>query len=235
MIGSGIASMFCVAFGITANAIGVGGLPGILSIKPQFMMGFAGCMAIAVAVPFLLTAIAGKRRLDTEQRDEEDRNTKQEDRNTEQENRLTAFVSGKAIPLKEVGDGVFSEGLVGNGMAIIPSGDTLYAPADAQVAALMMDSRHACGLRLTNGMEILLHIGIDTVSMNGDGFEYLVAQDEQVRAGMPLIRFDRTKIKAAGHPDTVLCIITESGEAKDIQFHTNINAEENVTPVVTFR
>lgn len=235
MIGSGIASMFCVAFGITANAIGVGGLPGILSIKPQFMMGFAVCMAIAVAVPFLLTAIAGKRCLDAEQRDEEDRNTEQEDRNTEQEDRLTAFVSGKAIPLKEVGDGVFSEGLVGNGMAIIPSGDTLYAPADAQVVALMMDSRHACGLRLTNGMEILLHIGIDTVSMNGDGFEYLVAQDEQVRAGMPLIRFDRTKIKAAGHPDTVLCIITESGEAKDIQFHTNINAEEKVTPIVTFR
>ena len=57
-------------------------------------------------------------------------------------------------------------------MAIIPESDTLYAPADAEIAALMPDSRHACGLKLENGMEVLLHIGIDTVGMNGDGFEY---------------------------------------------------------------
>lgn len=250
MIGSGIASMFCVAFGVTANAIGVGGLPGILSIQPQFMIAFAGCMAIAVAVPFVLTVIVGKRHHGTEENfatdasDMEGRNRAADASGAAdagdtlsvwETGRLTAFVSGKAIPLKEVGDGVFSEGLVGDGMAIIPEGDTLYAPADAQVAAVMTDSRHACGLKLANGMEILLHIGIDTVSMNGDGFEYFVKQDEQVRAGMPLIRFDRSKISAAGHPDTVLCIITDAGRAENIQFHTGMSAKEKVTPVVTFQ
>ena len=73
--------------------------------------------------------------------------------------KLTAFLSGTAIPLAEVKDGVFSEGILGDGMAIIPESDTLYAPADAEIAALMPDSRHACGLKLENGMEVLLHIG----------------------------------------------------------------------------
>ena len=148
---------------------------------------------------------------------------------------LTAFLTGKAIPLVDVGDGVFSAGVLGGGMAIIPESETLYAPADAQVAALMPESRHACGLRLENGMEVLLHIGIDTVSMNGDGFEYLVEEGQKVRAGEPLIRFDRAKIKAAGHPDVTVCIVTEEGDAQDIQFHTGMAVVEKETVVAEFR
>lgn len=220
MIGSGIAAVVCVATGTTANAIGVGGIPGILSIQPQFMASFAICMIIAFAVPFLLTAAAGKRRLQADK---------------EEQGQLTAFLSGKAIPLADVGDGVFSEGVLGDGMAVIPETDTLYAPADAEVAALMPDSRHACGLKLENGMEVLLHIGIDTVSMKGDGFEYLVQEGQKVSAGTPLIRFDRGKIKAAGHPDVTVCIISNKGNARDIQFHTGINVKENETAVATFR
>jgi len=220
MIGSGIAAVVCVATGTTANAIGVGGIPGILSIQPQFMASFAICMIIAFAVPFLLTAAAGKRRLQADK---------------EEQGQLTAFLSGKAIPLADVGDGVFSEGVLGDGMAVIPETDTLYAPADAEVAALMPDSRHACGLKLENGMEVLLHIGIDTVSMKGDGFEYLVQEGQKVSAGTPLIRFDRGKIKAAGHPDVTVCIISNKGNARDIQFHTGINVKEKETAVATFR
>ena len=67
---------------------------------------------------------------------------------------------------------------MGDGIAIIPENETLYAPADAQVASLMEDSKHACGLRLADGMEILLHIGLDTVNMKGDGFSYLVKQGQ---------------------------------------------------------
>ena len=99
----------------------------------------------------------------------------------------------------------------------------------------MPDSRHACGLRLENGMEVLLHIGIDTVSMNGDGFEYLVEEGQKVRAGEPLIRFDRAKIKAAGHPDVTVCIVTEEGDAQDIQFHTGMAVVEKETVVAEFR
>lgn len=153
----------------------------------------------------------------------------------EEPGKLTAFLSGKAIPLAEVGDGVFSEGIMGDGMAIIPENEILYAPADAEVAVLMPESRHACGLKLRNGMEILLHIGIDTVSMNGDGFEYLAEEGQRVCAGTPLIRFDRAKIRAAGHPDVTVCVITEEGDAKEIQFHTGINVREKETTVAVFK
>ena len=148
---------------------------------------------------------------------------------------MTAFLTGKAISLKEVGDGVFSEGIMGDGMAIRPENDTLYAPADATVEVLMPESRHACGLKLANGMEILLHVGIDTVAMNGDGFEYLVEEGQHVSAGTPLIRFDREKIKAAGHPDVTVCIITEEGDAKEIQINTGMDAKEKETTIITFK
>ena len=253
MIGSGIAAIVCVATGTTANAIGVGGLPGILSIQPPFMISFAICSLIALAVPFCLTAVVGKKRLQADQthdtadlteiaagagssasagitasviRDQEAKKTAP--------GTLTAFLSGKAIPLKEVGDGVFSEGIMGDGLAIIPENETLYAPADAEVTVMMPDSRHACGLKLRNGMEVLLHIGIDTVDMNGDGFAYLVKEGQKVKAGTPLIRFDRAKIRAAGHPDVTVCIITDEGNAQNIQFHTEMQVKENETTVADF-
>ena len=99
----------------------------------------------------------------------------------------------------------------------------------------MPDSRHACGLKLANGMEVLLHIGLDTVDMKGDGFEYLVQQGQKVSAGTPLVKFDRAKIKAAGHRDVTVCIISNEGNAQDIQFHTGINVKENESAVITFK
>lgn len=239
MIGSGIAAIVCVATGTTANAIGVGGIPGILSIQPKYMASFAICMAIALAVPFLLTTVVGGKRLKADRIDEAsgdmDFEVHEKEENKTPLNQLTAFLSGKAIPLSEVGDGVFSEGVMGDGMAIIPENDTLYAPADAQVAVMMPKSRHACGLKLENGMEVLLHIGIDTVGMNGDGFEYLVQEGQKVSAGTPLIKFDRAKIKAAGHPDVTICVITDEGNAKDIQFNIGMHVKEKETVVAKFK
>lgn len=229
MIGSGIAAVVCVATRTTANAIGVGGLPGILSIQAPFMVSFAICMAIAFIVPFVLTVIVGKKRLQTE---DTETVTKTSEGKPEQ---FTAFLSGKAISLKEVGDGVFSEGMMGDGMAIIPENETLYAPADAEITMLMPESRHACGLKLRNDMEVLLHIGVDTVDMKGDGFTYLVQEGQKVHAGTPLITFDRAKIKAAGHPDITVCIITDEGNAQNIQFQTGRHVKENETTIATFQ
>ncbi len=238
MIASGIAAVVCVATGTTANAIGVGGLPGILSIQPQFMGSFAACMVIAFTVSFALTVIAGRKRLqELPEYAPEAAGGSSHERKTGNAapNQLRAFLSGKAIPLAEVGDGVFSEGVMGDGMAVIPENEILYAPADAEIAVLMPESRHACGLRLENGMEILLHIGIDTVDMNGDGFEYLVQEGQRVCAGEPLIRFDRAKIKAAGHPDVTVCIITEEGNAEAIQFYTGMQVTEKETVIADFQ
>lgn len=259
MVGSACASVVCVATGTTANAIGVGGIPGILSIKPNYMPSFALCMAVAIAVPFILTLMVGKKRLSVRIKTEYAQETVQaaagldtaaaaeevheempagtvdkEKVEVEVRNQLRAFLRGNVISLKEVGDGVFSEGVMGDGLAILPEGEILFSPADAKVAVLMQESRHACGLRLDNGMELLLHIGIDTVTMQGDGFTYLVEEGQRVKAGAPLIRFDRKKIQQAGHPDVTVCIITDAGEAENIQFCTGFDAMENDTVIVTF-
>ena len=263
MIGSACAAVVCVATGTTANAIGVGGIPGILSVKPQYMLSFAVCMVIAIVVPFVLTIIAGKKKgvasagnkedsqevmgeekgplncvqaeeIRGEDVDSEAQLTEKFPKKAHAEMELKAFLDGKVISLKEVGDGVFSEGIMGDGLAILPESETLCAPADAKVTVLMEDSRHACGLTLDNGMEVLLHIGIDTVDMQGDGFEYLVKEGEDVMTGTPLIRFSKEKIKAAGHPDVTVCIITGEGDAKEIQYHTGGRAATGETAFVTY-
>lgn len=242
MIGSACAAVVCVATSTTANAIGVGGIPGILSIQPAYMPSFAICMVIAIVIPFVLTVIVGKKKLATEgvgqpaspnefvKDMEAGTYLKEEAAPTE----LKAFLKGKVIPLSEVNDGVFSEGVMGDGLAIIPENDTLYAPADCTVAMVMEESRHACGLKLANDMELLLHIGIDTVDMQGDGFEYLIKEGQQVKQGQPLIRFNQEKIKAAGHPTVTVCVVTEEGNAKNIQMHTGMDAAIGNTVVMTF-
>ncbi len=278
MIGSACAAVVCVATGTTANAIGVGGLPGILSIQTEYMGSFAICMVLAVSVSFALTVLVGRRKLPkpvpaekkgtedyTEQAvkrfdgKKEENEAKQgsgdgneaeqgsgEGKREEREAKLgeekagisqkelKAFLTGKVIELKEVNDGVFSEGIMGEGMAIIPENNLLYAPADALVSVLMQDSRHACGLTLENGMELLLHVGIDTVDMNGDGFRYLVSEGQKVAAGTPLLEFDRDKIKAAGHRDVTVCIVTEPAGAENLRFMTGIKGEAGITSVAVF-
>lgn len=252
MIGSAISAAVCVMTSTTANAVGVGGIPGILFIQPKYMGRFAICMVIAFVIPMTLTFIVGKKKLSMADRvgagDSADtvdvsaeagsisatENTETTELNGDGANTLRAFLTGKVIPLKEVNDGVFSEGVMGDGLAILPENDTLYAPCDGEVTVLMDESRHACGLTLENGMEILLHIGIDTVEMQGDGFEYLVSLNQKVKQGTPLVRFDREKIRTAGHPDVTVCIVTEEGNAKDFEFVTDIHAEAGKTEIVLF-
>ena len=225
MIGSACASIVCVATNSTANAIGVGGLPGILSMQPQSMLTFAVCMLIAVAVPFVLTVMVGKKKLQPKEV------KSVEEVKSAEVTELKAFATGDVIALKEVNDGVFSAGTMGEGCAIIPENETVYAPADATVNLLMQESRHACGLKLANGAEILLHIGIDTVAMKGDGFEYLVKEGQKVSAGTPLIKFDKKKISEAGYVDTIICVIAEPGNMENIVFMTGIYAIEKETTV----
>ena len=225
MIGSACASIVCVATKSTANAIGVGGLPGILSMQPQSMLTFAICMLIAVAVPFVLTVMVGKKKLQPKEV------KSVEEVKSAEVTELKAFATGDVIALKEVNDGVFSEGTMGEGLAIIPENEIVYAPADATVNLLMQESRHACGLKLANGAEILLHIGIDTVAMKGDGFEYLVKEGQKVSVGTPLIKFDKKKISEAGYVDTIICVIAEPGNMENIIFVTGIHSIEKETTV----
>lgn len=218
MIGSAIAAVFSVATNCTANAIGVGGLPGILSMQPQYWGTYAIAMLIAVVVPFVLTMIVGKKKgidkeaakAEAEQKAlEAAEQAKETAKEEKQPVKLRAFLDGKTVPMNEVPDQVFASLALGDGIAIEPTSNVLKAPADGTVTVTMDESNHAVGLTLNNGVEVLLHIGLDTVSMNGDGFEALVKMGDTVVTGQELIKFDPEKIKAAGHPTITMMVITD--------------------------
>ncbi len=120
---------------------------------------------------------------------------------------MKAVVSGTRIPLDQVPDEVFSQKMLGDGLAIKPTEEVVVAPAAGEVTVLMEGSGHACGMKLDNGMEILIHIGVDTVEMKGQGFKELVTVGDQVVAGTPLIQFSKADIAAAGHPDMVVFVV----------------------------
>ena len=233
MIGSCLAAIVCTATSTTASAIGVGGLPGILSIQPAYMASFAISMLIAVVVPFALTYGMGKKKkIDVQAEDEQ----KQADMRaaaaeapaveaTTEPIDLAAPLTGKTVAIESVPDATFAEKILGEGIAIEPTGDVVVAPADATVSVTMPGSNHAVGLTLANGMEILIHVGLDTVSMNGDGFKCFVKDGDRVKKGQQLISFDPAKIKAAGHPTVTMMVITEPGDFTQFNFKT----DESVT------
>mgnify|MGYP000963020896 FL=1 len=120
-------------------------------------------------------------------------------------------IVGDVIALSNVNDPVFSSGAMGQGIAVKPSQDVVYAPADAEVT-IVFPTGHAYGLRTANGAEILIHVGIDTVSMNGEGFNQKVNQGDKVKAGDVLGTFDSAKIAAAGLDDTTMVIVTNTAD-----------------------
>ena len=130
-------------------------------------------------------------------------------------NTLYLPIEGEVIALEGIDDGVFSAGILGQGCGIIPAGETVYAPANGTVTNIA-DTKHAVGLLTDDGAEVLIHVGMDTVDMNGSGFEVLVKLNQKVKCGQPLLKFSVAKIKAAGHPTTTAFVITNSDDLSRI-------------------
>lgn len=248
MAGSAVAAVLSVVSGVKANAIGVGGIPGILSINPHYMGVFAIAMAIVIVIPFGLTFMIGKHKgvgvgdnaeSDTAAAPENQyKNAASGQPENQGQNQsslpltgLTAYVSGQVIPMEEVPDQVFASKALGDGIAIIPEDELLRAPASGTVAVVMEGSLHACGMVLDNGMEVLLHIGLDTVDMKGDGFRAYVKPGDRVNTGDSLIGFDKKKIKEAGHPDMVIMVVTNPGTTGSIEWKSGIHAVSGVDTV----
>ncbi len=242
MIGSALAAMVCTGMGVKALSIGVGGLPGILSIMFNYWGIFALCMLIAIVVPFVLTYFVGLRKLS-----EKDRGVAALEPAAAPaapapaaepcDRALLAPLSGTVRPITDMPDQVFASKAMGDGLAIepAPGADTVVAPADGVVAATMPGSFHAIGLTLDNGPEVLIHVGIDTVDMGGDGFECLVEQGQRVTAGQPLMTFSAEKIRAAGHPTITAFIVTDEGAATELTLLDGMDAEAGATTVATYR
>ncbi len=243
MIGSALAAMVCTGTSTKALSVGVGGIPGILSIMFEYWGIFAICMLIAIVVPFALTYFVGLKRLSGSERGlaalEAAPAAAPEAAApvaTSVAASLVCPVSGTVKPIDDMPDPVFSSKCMGDGLCIepAPGADTVVAPADAMVTVTMPASNHAVGLTLANGMELLIHVGIDTVDMGGDGFACYVKQGDTVKAGQKLLTFSQDKIKAAGHPTATAFVVSAPGSAKDVAYQSGMDAEAGTTEVVTF-
>ncbi|MGM0217515.1 beta-glucoside-specific PTS transporter subunit IIABC [Enterococcus sp. AZ126] len=146
---------------------------------------------------------------------------------------LVSPVVGKVIALTEVNDDVFSSGLIGDGLAIIPEDNILIAPESGEIT-MVFETKHALGLKTSNGAEILFHIGLNTVQLGGEGFQAFVKVGDQVAKGQKLIAFDLDKIKAAGFDPTIVCVVTnkESYQVKSSHHSETVTNQTNVLSIV---
>ena len=223
MIGSSIAGLLSVTFNITAASIGIGGLPGILSIQPQYMLPFAMIMVVAVVVPMALTFFFRKAGLFTKTEDSTELQAEfaaQEEAEFAVHAEPTVLVktaqllsplAGQVKPLSQATDPVFSSGVMGQGVVIEPSQGELVSPVNGTVTVLF-PTKHAVGIVSEEGVELLMHIGMDTVSLDGKGFEAHVAQGDKVVVGQQLISFDMDVIKKAGLVTETPVIITNQDD-----------------------
>lgn len=199
-----------IAGGIGGAIAGGGGaqasaftLPSLLALPTYLGKGFMS-VVVGIIVAFVLAAVLtywfGVPSASLEK-------TTQKVSSVEEE--VMAPVSGTIVPLSTVKDEVFASGAMGRGIAIVPEADTLVSPIKGKVVAVY-PSKHAIGLISDDGLEILLHVGIDTVQLNGEHFEQFVKQDQQVDVGDKLLVFDREAIQSAGYDITVMMIITNA-------------------------
>lgn len=203
MIGSAIAAVISVGFGVQAFSIGVGGLPGIISIKSQYWLVFLGAMAVAVIVPFVLTYLIGKNKL-----------TNKELGSIEEVTQNEVFMSpmtGKLLKIEDVEDQVFASKSMGDGFAIELTEGQVNAPISGEII-MTFPTKHAYGLKGSDGTELLIHIGMDTVELQGKGFESFVQVGDQVKQGDKLADVDIQYIKEHGKT-LVSPVIFTSGQS----------------------
>lgn len=199
MAGGAIGGMFGAVMGIGANAYGVTGIPGFLIVDSGKLLPYALLLLISGGIAFALTWLVW--------REEEPAKTADV---VCVPGTVCAPVSGSVIPSEEIPDETFAAGVLGRGVGIQPSEGVVVAPFDGEIVTAA-DTMHAVGLTSPDGIELLIHIGVDTVAMNGDGFQCFVQEGQQVKAGDRLIAFDRRKIAVAGHPDCVAVLVTDTG------------------------
>ncbi|KRN24485.1 PTS system, IIBC component [Lacticaseibacillus camelliae DSM 22697 = JCM 13995] len=233
IIGSGIAGMFVTIMGVRAYSIGVGGLPGILSIVGQYIGIFAIGMVIAVAIPFILTFVLRKvpalNKIEAvdeatgEIIDENDAPAPQPLATTIESpefDRLYAPATGNVLPLTAVPDQVFAQNMMGEGFAVDPTEGRISSPVVGTVTAVF-DTKHAIGIQMPNGLEVLVHMGLDTVALKGAPFTVHVQPGDAVQPGTRLAFMDIEAVKAAGYSPEVIVVITNSDQLAEFRLLTS--------------
>ena len=148
---------------------------------------------------------------------------------------LKAYANGKMIPITQVEDQVFSQKIMGDGLAIFPDDNKIYAPCDGQISAVFEQTQHAVGITLKNGIELILHVGLDTVNLTEPVFQTMVTMNEQVKQGQLLITYEKERLKELGYTDVTMCVIINEGESKNLEIHLTDQAVANETDIITYR
>lgn len=199
------------------------GLPGPLTIVNGYSADNASSIwgiligtAIAIVLPIILIQIFGYGEDTTEQVEDADANQSNVvAQNEELELDINAPVEGNLVQLEDVPDPVFSEGLMGKGIAIEPANNTICSPVDGKIS-MIAPSKHAIGINTLDGVEILIHIGLETVELNGKGFEVLVSEGETISTGTPLIEFDKLSLEEQSYNTITPIIVTNSAEFSEV-------------------
>ena len=225
MIGGTVGAFYGAFTGIGAKAYGVTGIPGYLTIAQPVQ--YTILLAISGGIAFVLAWIMWHE-------DEPEAEAAPAPAANEPETvvefgtvisssggEIAQCTAGKVIPYTEIPDPTFAAGTLGQGVGIVPEDEYVYAPIDGEISSVA-ESKHAIGISGENDMEILIHVGVDTVEMKGDGFVDYVKEGDKVKKGQKLMKFDRAKIKAANHPDTVVLLLTNSEDYEGVKFGENI-------------
>ena len=219
MSASALSGLLSAVFGVQANSIGIGGLPAILSIKPQYWAIFAIIMIVDIVVAMVLTFLFHKTGFLT--KTEEDGHAQEALKEASEglvqptvlaeSAEVVSPLAGQVKPLSQATDPVFSSGVMGQGVVIEPSQGELVSPVNGTVTVLF-PTKHAVGIVSEEGVEMLMHIGMDMVSLDGKGFEAHVEQGDKVVVGQQLISFDMDVIKEAGLVTETPVIITNQDD-----------------------
>ena len=231
MVGGAVGSLVAALtkyFGtaLGASAYGVTGIPGYLTINNPLMytiiLAISGGIAFAGTWMFWHEEDPAQKAADEAaakalaEGPEEEEAAPEKVIMTTGAGAIKAPVEAKIISREEIPDATFASGVLGDGVGIEPEAETVYAPFDGTVSTVA-ESKHAVGLSGAGDMELLIHVGVDTVAMNGDGFQTFVSEGDEVKAGQKLLTFDRKKIAAANHPDVVVVLLTNAEDFDDFK------------------
>ncbi|MCG7338137.1 beta-glucoside-specific PTS transporter subunit IIABC [Staphylococcus sp. ACRSN] len=219
------------------------GLPGPITVvngyssdNPTSIWGILIGSAIAIILPIVLIQIFGYGDDTTEDVDASTTNSNNNSviRDDNLETIIHAPIQGYAIPLSEVNDPIFAQGMMGQGLAIKPSDTTIVSPIEG-VVSMIAPSKHAIGITSSNGVELLIHVGLDTVQLNGEGFELHVKENDHIKVNQELIHFDKSHIEQQGYDTVIPIIITNSSEFEEIILNIpdNGNVDDELMTVIS--
>ena len=224
MIGGTVGAFYGAISGIGAKAYGVTGIPGYLTIAQP--MQYTILLAISGGIAFVLAWIMWHEETPEAEAAPAPEAAPEEALEfgtviTSSAGDIAQCTAGKIIPYTDIPDPTFAAGTLGQGVGIQPEDEYVYSPIDGEISSVA-ESKHAIGISGANDMEVLIHVGVDTVEMKGDGFEDFVKEGDKVKKGQKIMKFSREKIKAAGHPDTVVLLLTNSDDYENVKFGENI-------------